>query len=94
MHIPAAQIQEAWALIEDAHPDCTIAILTNMWKHVTHEGATPHYRIGCNVSIFEPWSSVGDSGRTPDCEVMTFDDAGSLLQWAKDGATIEEVADA
>ena len=92
MNLPVAQITEAWALIEAAHPDCTFAILTNMWKHILHAGATPSYRTGCNVSIFEPWSS--DSCVAPACKFQTFADADALLQWAKDGAKIEEVADA
>lgn len=93
MNIPAAQISEAWALIESAHPDCTIAVKTNMWKHMTHEGANPYYRISHNVSVFESWKTAAAFGRDPDCEVVCFADIDALLKWAKDGAKIEEVAD-
>lgn len=92
MNLPVAQIAEAWALIEAAHPNSTFAILTNMWKHILHAGATPSYRIGCNVSIFEPWT--GESCVAPACKVLTFADADTLLKWAKAGAHIAEVANA
>jgi hypothetical protein len=93
MNIPASQIEEAWSLIESAHPDCVIAVKTDMWKHISYEGATPHYRIGYDVSVFETWKTAAAFGRKPGCEVVCFRDVDALLQWAKDGAKIEEVAD-
>lgn len=94
MNIPAAQIEEAWVLIEAAHPDCTIAVTVGLWKNYSHTDATPRYRIVHDVTIFEPLSIVEHLRREPRCDAICFKNIDDLLQWAKDGAKIEEVANA
>lgn len=86
MDLPAAQIEEALALIEAAHHDSSVSVRVGMWRHV-HGDTSRRSRLTLDVTVFQP-------GSNQMCEVASFPDADALLQWAKDGAKIEEVADA
>lgn len=85
-HVCGYQLAEVQTLVEAAHPNCTIGVKIGLWKHV-YANDTERFRATYDVAVFEPHGSL-------DCKVMCFHDADALLQWAKDGAKIEDVAHA